>query len=174
MSNTLVDHSLTPHYARLMIFDKIKDFSELLPERGRLLGLDLGTKTIGLALTDANRKIATPMHTIQRLRFSKVANDLKVIIDEQSVVGIVLGFPINMNGSEGPRCQATRDFARNILEQLTLPILLWDERLSTVVATNALLDADLSRQKRAKHVDKIAASVILQTALDTSKSAGSQ
>ena len=153
----------------LMITDKGNDFSSQLPVRGRLLGLDLGTKTIGLALSDSSRQIATPMQTVKRLSFLKDVNKLEDIQSEHSIVGFVLGLPINMNGTEGPRCQATRDFARNLIIHLSVSILLWDERLSTSAAEHAVLAADMSRKKRAAVVDKIAAALILQAALDALK-----
>ena len=149
-----------------MITDNGNEFSSQLPMRGRLLGLDLGTKTIGLALSDSSRQIATPMRTIRRTSFLKDVAKLKDILSEHSIAGFVLGLPINMNGTEGPRCQSTRDFARNLLIHLSVPILLWDERLSTSAADHALLAADISRKKRAAVVDKIAAYLILQAALD--------
>ena len=151
---------------QIMISEDLTRFSISLPKKGRLLGLDLGAKTIGLALSDISRRIATPMDTLRRTKFDRDASQLHKIYSEHSVTGIVLGLPINMNGSEGPRCQATRDFARNIVAHLVAPILLWDERLSTAAVTQALIAADLSRNKRAKLVDKMAAGYILQGALD--------
>tara|TARA_B100000745_G_scaffold253968_1_gene176323 strand:- start:106 stop:579 length:474 start_codon:yes stop_codon:yes gene_type:complete len=149
-----------------MITDNGNEFSSQLPTRGRLLGLDLGTKTIGLALSDSSRQIATPMQTIRRISFRKDVAKLEEILSEHLIAGFVLGLPINMNGTEGPRCQSTRDFARNLIIHLSVPILLWDERLSTSAADHVLLAADMSRQKRAAVVDKIAAALILQAALD--------
>ena len=149
-----------------MIIEDISDFSTKLPEKGRLLGLDLGAKTIGLALSDVSRRISTPMTTLQRTKFTKDATQLGERYNEHSIAGLVLGLPVNMNGSEGPRCQASRDFARNLVTYLQTPILLWDERLSTVAVTHTLLAADLSRKKRAKVVDKMAAGYILQGVLD--------
>ena len=151
---------------QIMIGEDLNRFSISLPKKGRLLGLDLGAKTIGLALSDISRRIATPMDTLRRTKFDRNASHLRKIYSEHSVTGIVLGLPINMNGSEGPRCQATRAFARNIETHLVAPILLWDERLSTAAVTQALIAADLSRNKRAKLVDKMAAGYILQGALD--------
>ena len=149
-----------------MINEDVKGFLSKLPEKGRLLGLDLGKKTIGLALSDVSRQIATPLETLQRTKFTNDASKLIALYDQHSVIGMVLGFPINMNGTQGPRCQASRDFARNLVACLQVPVLLWDERLSTAAVTNTLLDADLSRNKRAKVVDKMAAGYILQGALD--------
>jgi len=152
-----------------MIDEDVSGFLSRLPEKGRLLGLDLGEKTIGLALSDISRQIATPLETLKRSKFTKDAQKLLELHDQHSVIGIVLGFPVNMNGTQGPRCQASRDFARNLVLSLQSPILLWDERLSTAAVTHTLLAADLSRNKRAKIVDKVAAGYILQGALDALK-----
>ena len=152
-----------------MINEDVNGFLSRLPEKGRLLGLDLGAKTIGLALSDVSRQIATPLETLKRTKFAEDAHKLTKLYDKHSVIGIVLGFPVNMNGTEGPRCQASRDFARNLLSCLQAPILLWDERLSTAAVTHTLLAADLSRNKRAKVIDKMAAGYILQGALDALK-----
>lgn len=132
----------------------------------RLLGLDLGSKTIGIALSDVMLTIATPMETIRRTKFTKDAERLLSIIAEQNVGGLILGLPMNMDGSEGPRCQSTRQFAVNIATKTPLPIAFWDERLSTIAVTRTLLEADTSRKKRALVVDKMAASYILQGVLD--------
>jgi putative Holliday junction resolvase len=132
----------------------------------RLLGLDLGSKTIGLALSDTTLTVASPMATIQRSKFSKDVEQLRRIVGEQRVGGFVIGLPINMDGSEGPRCQSVRDFARNLVERIPLPLLFWDERLSTAAVTRTMLEADLSRKRRAETVDKLAAAYILQGALD--------
>ena len=134
--------------------------------RQRLLGLDVGEKTIGLALSDVGRMIATPYKTIVRSKFSKDAAMLETIIGEQNAGGLVVGYPINMDGSEGPRCQSIRQFARNLSEKISLPMLLADERMSTMAVTRTMLDADLSRARRAELVDKMAASYILQGVLD--------
>jgi len=147
----------------------IVEFSELKPHlrKGeRLLGLDLGSKTVGIALSDILLTIATPMETIKRVKFTKDADRLLAIIDEQSVGGIILGLPMNMDGSEGPRCQSTRQFAINMAEKTNVPISFWDERLSTVAVTRTLLEADTSRKRRSELVDKMAASYILQGVLD--------
>lgn len=143
-----------------------EDFVAALPRDGRLIGLDLGTKTIGLALSDIGRGIATPMDTIRRKKFTIDAEQLLGICGKQSVGGIVLGLPLNMDGSEGPRAQATRAFARNLSQKTELPITYWDERLSTAAVTRTLLEADSSRAKRADVVDKMAAAFILQGFLD--------
>ena len=144
----------------------LEDFAARLPRIGRLIGLDLGTKTIGLALSDLGRGIASPLETIRRKKFGVDAAALLAICAKHEVSGLVLGLPLNMDGTEGPRVQATRAFARN-LERLTdLPIGYWDERLSTVAAERALLEADTSRKRRAEVIDNIAASYILQGVLD--------
>lgn len=141
----------------------------------RLLGLDLGTKTIGLAISDTGRMIASPLETIQRKKFMADAERLFEICLEQSIGGFVLGLPFNMDGSEGPRAQATRDFYHSLRDvwrerqQQPIPVTFWDERLSTVAVTRTLLDADASRARRDKVVDKMAASFILQGALDRAR-----
>lgn len=132
----------------------------------RLLGLDLGTKTIGLAISDTLWNVASPLSTIKRTKFTKDAEELMAICNDQNVSGLVLGLPLNMDGSEGPRAQATRAFQRNLDRLSSLPVTLWDERLSTVAAERALLEADTSRAKRAEVIDSIAASIILQGALE--------
>jgi putative holliday junction resolvase len=137
-----------------------------LPRGVRLLGLDLGTKTIGLALSDVERRIATPLETIKRTKFTKDAERLKAIVARFAVAGVVIGLPLNMDGSEGPRVQSTRAFVRHLAPILGLPIAFWDERLSTAAVTRALLDADASRARRSELVDKMAAAYILQGALD--------
>lgn len=137
-----------------------------LARGARLLGIDLGTKTIGLALSDPGRMIASPMQTLKRGKFSRDAAELARIIDEQGVGGFVVGLPLNMDGSEGPRCQSARAFARNLARHFSLPVALWDERLSTAAVTRTLITADASRARRADLVDKMAAAYILQGALD--------
>ncbi len=132
----------------------------------RLLGLDLGTKTIGLALSDGLLTIASPMQTLRRTRFQADADKLKQICDKFDIFALIVGLPLNMNGSEGPRVQATRAFVRNLGEKLPLPVAFWDERLSTVAAERAMLEADLSRAKRAAKIDAAAAAFILQGALN--------
>ncbi len=144
----------------------LEDFVAALPASGRLIGLDLGTKTIGLALSDLGRGIATPMETIRRKKFTLDAEHLLKICAEQDVGGIVLGLPLNMDGSEGPRAQSTRAFVRNLSQKTDLPVTYWDERLSTAAVTRTLLEADSSRAKRADVIDKMAASFILQGFLD--------
>ena len=140
-------------------------FRTALPEGGRLLGMDVGTKTIGLALCDAGWSIASPAHTVSRGKFSKDKVALAAFIEQQQVKGLVIGLPLNLDGSESPRSQASRAFGRNIAD-LGLPILLWDERWSTQAVTRTLLEADASRARRDELVDKLAASYILQGAID--------
>src|SRR5881275_3237858 len=136
------------------------------PERGALIGLDLGTKTIGVAVSDPDRRLATGVETIQRKAFKADAARLLSISGERNAVGFVLGLPINMDGSEGPRAQSTRAFARNFARETELPIALWDERWSTAAVERELIAADASRAKRAAVVDQHAAAYILQGALD--------
>jgi putative Holliday junction resolvase len=138
----------------------------LFPARGALIGLDLGTKTIGVATSDPDRRLATAVETISRQRFGDDAAQLFKLAAERRAVGFVLGLPINMDGSEGPRAQATRAFARNLAKLTELPIALWDERLSTAAVERALIDADVSRSKRKAVIDQHAAAYILQGALD--------
>ena len=149
-----------------MICDSAETFAAALPRMGAVCGLDLGTVTIGVAVSDSFRSIATPLETIRRKKFTLDADALLRILSARDIKGIVLGLPINMDGSEGPRAQSTRAFARN-LERLTpLPIAFWDERLSTVAAERALLEADTSRKRRAEVIDHVAAGYILQGLLD--------
>lgn len=136
------------------------------PARGALIGLDLGTKTIGVAVSDPDRKLATGVETIQRKTFTADAARLLALSNERSVVGFVLGLPINMDASEGPRAQSTRAFARNFAKLTPFAISLWDERLSTVAVERELIEMDMSRAKRAKVIDEHAAIFILQGALD--------
>jgi putative Holliday junction resolvase len=130
------------------------------------MGVDLGTKTIGLALSDVELRIATPLETIKRVKFTPDVGRIKELVARYNVGGLVFGLPLNMDGTEGPRSQATRAFVRNLKPLMPLPILFWDERMSTMVVTRTLLDADASRAKRAEAVDKMAAAYILQGALD--------
>lgn len=144
----------------------IRDFAAASRGGARLIGLDLGTKTIGLALSDLGRQIASPLETIRRVKFTPDAMRLKAVCEEHRVGGLVLGLPLNMDGTEGPRVQSTRAFARNLAPILPLPVLFFDERLSTAVVTRALIEADASRQRRGELVDKLAAAYILQGCLD--------
>lgn len=148
--------------ANLVTLDRFLD----LPGQARLLGLDLGTKTIGLALSDVERRIATPLETIQRIKFGQDAAALLKIAEKHQIAGLVIGLPLNMDGTEGPRAQSTRAFVRNLAPLTQLPIVFWDERMSTLAVTRTLLDADASRARRAAVVDKMAAAYILQGALD--------
>jgi putative Holliday junction resolvase len=141
------------------------DYRDALPDRGRLAGLDVGTKTIGVALCDAGWTIASPAETIQRTKFTVDAAKLRALVAAQAVKGLVIGLPLNLDGSDSPRTQSVRAFARNV-EVFGLPILLWDERWSTQAVTRTLLDADASRARRAELVDKLAAAYILQGAID--------
>jgi putative Holliday junction resolvase len=146
--------------------DELVAFMEGLAPRARLIGVDLGTKTIGLALSDVEKRIATPLETLKRVKFTPDAERMKALAERYEAGGLVFGLPLNMDGTEGPRSQATRAFVRNLKPILPLPVLFWDERLSTMVVTRTLLDADASRAKRADAVDKMAAAYILQGALD--------
>jgi putative Holliday junction resolvase len=136
------------------------------PPRGALVGLDLGTRTVGVAVSDPDRKLATGVETIARKNFTADAERLLTLAGERSAVGLVLGLPVNMDGTEGPRAQSTRAFARNLTKLTDLPIALWDERLSTAAVERQLIDADVSRAKRASVIDQHAAAFILQGALD--------
>jgi putative holliday junction resolvase len=137
-----------------------------LPKSARLLGMDLGETTIGLALSDVGRSIASPLETIRRTKFTPDAERIRALASRFEIGGIVVGLPLNMDGTEGPRAQATRAFVRNLKALLDLPIVFWDERLSTAAVTRTLLDADASRARRSEVVDKMAAAYILQGALD--------
>jgi len=132
----------------------------------RLIGLDVGKKTIGMAFSDPLFGIATPFETLRRTKFRPDMEKLKVIFRDHEIGGIVVGFPMNMDGTEGPRCQSMRAFAENLLGEIDLPLAFWDERLSTAAVTRTLLDADLSRKRRGEVVDKLAAAYILQGLLD--------
>lgn len=145
---------------------EIEEFKAEVTGTARLIGLDLGTKTIGVALSDVMRGVATPLVVLKKSKLKVDVAALQAIIDEHGVGGLVLGLPKNMDNSEGPRAQSTRAFARNIDQALGLPILFWDERLSTAAVTRTLIEADASRKKRAEVVDKMAAAYILQGALD--------
>ena len=148
-----------------MITTDVHAFTEALPMQGRLAGLDVGTKTIGLAYCDSQWTIASPAETIRRAKFSADLAQLRRVAREQALTGLVLGLPLSMDGTDSPRTQSVRAFARN-LAPLELPILLWDERWSTSAVTRTLLDADASRKRRAELVDKMAAAYILQGAID--------
>jgi putative Holliday junction resolvase len=149
-----------------VIHEDTATFAAALPPGRALMGLDLGTKTIGIAVSDTSRRIASPLATLARRRFGLDAADLIARAEERKIGGIVLGLPRNMDGSEGPRAQSTRAFARNLAAVTPLPIGYWDERLSTVAAERALLEADTSRRRRAEVIDHVAAAFILQGLLD--------
>ncbi|MGY2047012.1 Holliday junction resolvase RuvX [Methylobacterium sp. JK268] len=147
--------------------ERFAEFAESSRAGGaRLLGLDLGTKTIGIALSDVGRRIASPLETIRRVKFTPDAQRLAALAAAHRVGGLVIGLPLNMDGSEGPRVQSTRAFVRNLAPILPLPVLLFDERLSTAAVTRTLLEADASRARRSELVDKLAAAYILQGCLD--------
>lgn len=151
------------------IHDRIEDFATALPAIGGIVGLDLGTKTIGVAVSDALRSVATPLSTLKRKKFTADAQALSEIVGARALTGLILGLPRNMDGSEGPRAQSTRAFARNLSRLpafVDTPISFWDERLSTVAAERALLEADTTRKRRAEVIDAVAAGYILQGALD--------
>jgi putative Holliday junction resolvase len=152
------------------------ELAALLPERGALIGLDLGTKTIGVASCDPERRVAAGVETVRRKTFTIDAARLLALAAERKAAGFVLGLPVNMDGSEGPRAQSTRAFARNLAQRTDLPIGLWDERLSTAAVERELIAADASRRKRAAVIDQHAAAYILQGALDRLRrlSAGSE
>ena len=149
-----------------MICASAEEFAAALPRHGAVAGLDLGTKTIGVAVSDGLRSVSTPLETIRRVKFTADAEALLAIVAKRDIQGLVLGLPLNMDGTEGPRAQSTRAFARN-LERLTqIPIAFWDERLSTVAAERALLEADTTRKRRSEVIDHVAAGIILQGMLD--------
>ena len=149
-----------------MVHEDIAAFIAAAGRAGALLGLDVGTKTIGVAICDSRQVIASALETIMRKKFREDAVRLLALADGNGVTGLVIGLPRNLDGSEGPRAQSTRSFARNLAALTELPILFWDERLSTVAAERALLEADASRKRRAEVIDKLAAAYILQGALD--------
>ena len=151
-----------------MVFKSLPELIKYLPKKSRLLGLDVGRKTIGVAVSDSDMKIATTVGTIRRSKFTKDVNDLDTIINERQVNGLVLGLPISMDGNEGPACQSVRQFAVNLDNILEIGITFWDERLSTSAVERLLTkEADLSRNRRSEIIDKMAAAYILQGALDS-------
>lgn len=149
-----------------MILTDIAEFAAILPPNRAIAGLDLGTRTIGVALSDLRRGVGTPIEVIRREKFMIDATALLALLTKREAAGIVLGLPLNMDASEGPRAQSTRAFARNLEKLTPLPITFWDERLSTVAAERALLEADASRKRRKEVIDAVAAGYILQGALD--------
>ena len=150
-----------------MIYPTPTELAAALPRHMRLAGLDLGEKTIGIAIGDPGHLVASPLTTIRRTKFTKDATELLRIIDERQIGGLVIGLPLNMDGTEGPRCQSVRQFARNLTPIRDLPTVFWDERMSTMAVTRSMIEADLSRAKRGKVVDQSAAAFILQGALDS-------
>ncbi|MHA3976534.1 Holliday junction resolvase RuvX [Halovulum sp. GXIMD14794] len=149
-----------------MIHEDAAGFRAALPAGRALMGLDLGTKTIGVAVSDGRLSVASPLQTVKRKKFGADADALQALIEGRQIGGLVLGLPRNMDGTEGPRAQSTRAFARNFTARHPIPVMLWDERLSTVAAERALLEADASRRRRAEVIDHVAAAVILQGFLD--------
>jgi len=158
--------NLTPGPERRKPLGSLAELAAALPREGALLGLDVGTKTIGIAVTDPRRTIASPRDTIRRGRFRDDVEALGKLIAADRIAAVVVGLPVNMDGTEGPRCQSVRQFAANLLARIDLPLVFWDERLSTAAVTRVMLEADLSRQRRAQLADKLAAAYILQGALD--------
>ena len=152
-----------------MIKENINDFFNDTPRIGPFLAIDLGEKRVGLSISDRTQSIASNYATLEKKKFSLFSLDLQAIIDKELICGIVIGLPLNMDGSEGPKCQSTRDFAKNFSNIVNLPITFWDERLTTVAAERSLLLADLSRKKRKQVVDSVAAVLILQNLLDRLK-----
>ena len=157
-----------PHSSETLgvTYEEADAFAAMLPPSTRLFGLDLGTKTIGLALSDVTRMVASPLETIRRKKFTIDVARLLDLAEHHATSGFVLGLPTNLDGTEGPRAQSTRAFARNLNSRTPRPILLWDERLTTAAAERTLLEADASRRRRAEVIDKMAATLILQGALD--------
>jgi putative Holliday junction resolvase len=149
-----------------MLLRNVQELAAQLTPGMRLLGLDVGTKTIGIALSDERRVVASGRDTIRRTKLAKDLDVLDRLVNDNHVGGIVIGLPLNMDGSEGPRCQSVRQFAVDLARRIDRPIAFWDERLSTSAVTRTMLDADLSRKRRAEVVDKLAAVYILQGALD--------
>ena len=147
----------------------IEDLPRLLAPEARLLGLDVGSKTVGLALSDVTRSVATPYGTVRRTKFTEDAKAILEAIEKNQVGALVIGLPLNLDGTEGPRAQSTRAFARNLAARVEPPIAFWDERLSTAAVERHLLEADASRKRRAEVIDRMAAAYILQGALDRLK-----
>ena len=149
-----------------MAIRNLKDLKAILPSQASLLGLDVGAKTIGVAVSDPERRLARPLLTIKRSRFAADAQRLRAIYEEEKAAGFVIGLPINMDGSEGPRCQSVRQFAANLLAAFACELAFWDERLSTAAVTRRMIEGGVSRKKRRALVDKAAAAYILEGALD--------
>jgi putative Holliday junction resolvase len=150
----------------VVILSNPSELRDSVPAGARLMGLDVGTKTIGLALSDTRRIIATPLETIRRRRFSEDMARLSALIDTHGVGGLVIGLPLTLAGTDGPRTQSTRQFTRNLLAIRDLPVVLWDERLSTAAVTREMIAADLTRKRRGAIVDRVAAAYVLQGCLD--------
>jgi putative Holliday junction resolvase len=150
----------------------IEKLTKLLAPEARLLGLDVGTKTVGLALSDVTRSVATPYSTLRRTKFTEDAKAILEVVEKNQVGGLVIGLPLNLDGSEGPRAQSTRAFVRNLAARIELPIVFWDERLSTAAVERHLIEADATRKRRAEVIDRMAAAYILQGALDRLKYLG--
>ena len=159
----------TRTHATLAPIVAIEDLPALLSPEARLLGLDVGTKTIGMALSDVTRSVATSYDTLRRTKFTGDAKAIQEVIEKNQIGGLVIGLPINLDGSEGPRAQSTRAFARNLAAHVAVPIVFWDERLSTAAVERHLIEADASRKRRAEVIDRMAAAYILQGALDRLK-----
>ena len=151
---------------RELVGESAAGLAAALPDGGALIGLDLGTKTIGIAVCDAGWRFASALKTLPRGKFGRDRDELRKIMEGRSVRGLVIGLPRNMDGSEGPRAQASRAYARNLAEAFGLPVLLWDERWSTKSADDAMIGLDVSRRKRAERIDAEAAAIILQAAID--------
>ncbi len=152
-----------------MLIENQEEFTKNLPREGRVLGLDLGETTIGMALSDAGRSIASPLSTIERSKFSKDVEKLSAVIATHKIIALVIGYPINMDGTKGARAQSTITFISNISKKISLPMLLWDERFSTMAVEKMMIEADMSRKRRAELVDKLAASYMLQGYLDNAR-----
>ena len=150
-----------------MTFCNPADLPGLIRQFTCILGLDVGSKTIGVAISDPFLSVASPITTIQRRKFNKDAEELARIVDKRNVGAFLIGLPLNMDGTEGPRCQSTRDFARELILRIDLPVAFFDERMSTMAVERAMIDADMTRKKRAARVDQLAATYILQGALDS-------
>lgn len=150
-----------------MTFCNPADLPGKMRPMSRILGLDLGSKTIGIAISDPFLSVASPIETIQRRKFTKDAERLAQIVEEKNVGAFLIGLPLNMDGTEGPRAQSTRDFARELILRIDLPVAFFDERMSTMAVERAMIDADMTRKKRAVRVDQLAAAYILQAALDS-------
>lgn len=162
-----MDFKLSRHVQRPMPIVEATELKAALAPRARLLGFDLGTKTIGLAVSDSSFMVASPLETVRRTKFTADAETLRAIIEEKGVGGLVLGLPRNMDGSEGPRAQSTRAFGNNLAGKFDLPITFWDERLSTAEAERFLINqADMNRKRRGEVIDKMAASIILHNFMD--------